>query len=127
MAAIGGSPETITISGREFPVTQDADPGRDLGGYSNEIEMNGNGTARTIKTRMASGINGVVVEIDDDRDDQSFLQNKRDEKAPFDYSITYASGATWQGRGTITGDLTFSAQAATATFSIMGGGKLTKQ
>jgi len=49
MAATGGSIESITMDGREFAVAADAESQRKLGGFENEVQANGNGTARIIK------------------------------------------------------------------------------
>ena len=127
MPAIGGSLESVTMDGREFPVAADAEAQRKIGGWENEILSNGDGTARLIKTRKPWGLDGLVVEIDDDRGDQEFLQDLADQNDFFAVGLTYASGAVWQGSGQIVDELQMSSQSSTATVSMMGGGKLTKQ
>ena len=49
MSIVGASVEGISIGGRNFPVAADADVTIDLGGDSNTVEMNGDGTGRLIK------------------------------------------------------------------------------
>ena len=71
--AIGGSIEEITLSGRSFAVAADAEAQRKLGGFENEVLANGNGTARLIKTRVPLSIDGLTLEVDDDRGDQEYL------------------------------------------------------
>lgn len=127
MAAIGGSVESVTIDGREFPVTFDADINRKLGGSENEVQPNGNGTGRIIKSRVAPSLSGVVVECDDSRGDNEFLQNISDNNKFVAIAITYASGITYQGSATITGELQYSNQGATCAFDMMGEGKFTPQ
>ena len=70
MAAVGGSIESVNLSGREFAVAADAEAQRKLGGFENEVQANGDGTARLIKTRVPLSLDGLTIEIDDDRGDQ---------------------------------------------------------
>jgi hypothetical protein len=127
MAGIGGSIESVAIKGRLFAVAADADTTRKLGGFENEIQANGNGSGREIKTRMTWMLGGLQVEIDEDRGDHSFLQGIADTPGFVACSITYASGAVYQGSGTIVDALEFSSQSATATLSLGGTGQLTLQ
>lgn len=127
MAATGGSVESVTIDGREFPVTADADVSRKLGGFENELSPNGNGTSRVLQTRVSPAFTGLVVECDDVRDDQEFLQAVADSATLVPVFVTYLSGQVYQGEGTIVGEITFSNQSATASFDIGGSGKFTKQ
>ncbi len=127
MSATGGSAEAISIGGREFPITADADINRKLGGFENEAQPNGNGTARIIKTRIVPSLTGIVVECDDDRGDHEYLQGIADGKDFVATAITYASGITYQGNATITGELQQANQGATCAFDMMGEGKFTKQ
>lgn len=127
MPAVGGSIESISIRGRLFPVAADADANRKLGGFENELQPNGDGSARLIKTRVAWVIDGLTVEIDEDRADHEFLQEIADDPDYVPITITFASGSTWQGRGTVSGELQVSSQNATASLSLSGPGKLTQQ
>jgi hypothetical protein len=127
MAAVGGSIESVSIRGRTFPVAADADANRKLGGFETEVQANGDGTARKILTRVPWQIDGLQLEIDDDRGDQEFLQAVANEKDFVAVAITFASGITYQGRGTITAELQFSSQNATAGVTLMGPGEMTKQ
>ncbi len=127
MAAVGGSIEEITLSGRPFAVTADAEAQRKLGGFENEVQANGNGTARIIKTRVPLSIDGLTVEVDDGRGDQEFLQDLADRNNFFVVAITYASGSTYQGTAQMVGENPASSQSATAVVSLMGPGRLTKQ
>lgn len=127
MPATGGSIESVTLDGRNFPVAADAEAQRKLGGFENEVQANGNGTARLIKTRVPLSIDGLTIEVDDDRADHEFLQALSNRNDFFPIAITYASGATYQGRAQITGELQSSSQNATAAVSLMGPGILTKQ
>lgn len=127
MPAVGGSIERVSIRGRIFPVAADADANRKLGGFENEVQPNGDGTARLIKTRMAWLLDGLTVEIDDVRGDQEFLQEIADGNDFVPMTATLASGETYQGTGTVTGEIQMSTQNATAQIALGGPGKLTKQ
>jgi len=127
MSAVGGSIESLTLDGREFPVAADAEAQRKLGGFENEVQANGDGTARLIKTRVPLSLDGMTLETDDDRGDQEFLQELSDRNDFFAIAITYASGAVYQGTAQIVGETQTSSQNATTAVSLMGPGILTKQ
>lgn len=127
MAAVGGSIESVTLGGRIFAVPADAEAQRKLGGFENEVQANGDGTARLIKTRYPLSIVGLTVEIDDDRGDQEFLQELSNRNDFFPVVISYASGSDYQGRAQIVGEVQASSQNATASVSLNGPGIITKQ
>lgn len=127
MAAVGGSIESITLDGRNFAVAADAEAQRKLGGFENEVQANGDGTARLIKTRVPLSLDGLTLEIDDDRADQEFLQELTNRNDFFPVVISYASGNDYQGTAQIVGETQTSSQNATAPVSLMGPGVLTKQ
>ena len=127
MGAVGGSIESIAMDGREFAVPADTEVNRKLGGWENEVQANGDGTARVIKTRVPLSIDGLALSVDDSRGDHEFLQELADQSDYFPIAITYASGETYQGTAQIVGEMQTSNQSQTATVSLMGPGKLTKQ
>jgi len=127
MPAIGGSIESIAFEGREFPVAFDAEAQRKLGGFENEVMSNGNATARLIKTRVPLLLEGVAIEIDDDRGDQEYVQDLANSNGFFTIVITFASGASYQGTAQFINDLQASSQSATMPVSLSGPGILTKQ
>ena len=127
MAAIGGSVEAITLAGRIFSVAADAESQRKLGGFENEVQPNGDGSARIIKTRTAWSLDGLTLEVDDDRGDQEFLQDLANQQAFFVVAITFVSGEVYSSTGMIVGEMQYSSQSATAAVSLMGPGKLEKQ
>jgi len=127
MTAIGGSIESVTLNGRTFSVAADADSNRKIGGYENESQANGDGSSRLIKTRVPPGLDGLVLSVDDDNGDQEFIQELADMKGFFPSTVTYASGSIWQGDLQIVGEHQYSSQNATASLSLGGTGKLSKQ
>jgi hypothetical protein len=127
MGATGGSIEQISIRGRLFAVASDADAQVKLGGSQNEVQPNGDSSARTIKTRVPWSITGLQIEIQDARGDQEFLQEIQDGLDDVSITITYASGVTRQGQGTIVDEVQYSTQSATASVAFSGPGSLTQQ
>lgn len=127
MTAVGGSVESISLHGRTFPVAADAATQRKLGGFANEVLANGDGTARLKKTRETWSITDIQIVIDDNRDDQGFLQSLADTTDYFDIDITYASGFTWMGTGQITDQPACDSMAATASVNLAGPNKLQRQ
>tara|TARA_R110002153_G_C13332612_1_gene498610 strand:- start:29037 stop:29420 length:384 start_codon:yes stop_codon:yes gene_type:complete len=127
MAAIGGSIESITLDGREFAVAADAEAQRKLGGWENEVQANGNPTARLIKTRVPLSLDGVTINVDDSRGDHEYAQELANRKDFFTIAITYASGLTYQATAQLVGEMSASSQSATMPISLMGPGVLTKQ
>lgn len=125
--AVGGSIESISLNGREFPVAADAEAQRKLGGFENEVMTNGDGTARIIKTRVPFTLDGLTVSVDDVRGDHEFLQDVADLNDFVPMAITYASGLTYQGQAQITGDFQASSQSTTVALSLTGPGRLTQQ
>lgn len=124
---VGGSIESITLDGRTFAVAADAEAQRKLGGFENEVQANGDGTARLIKTRVPLVLDGLTLDVDDANGDHEFLQALADGNSFFAIAITYASGEVYQGTAQITGEMQVSSQNATAAVNLMGPGELTKQ
>lgn len=128
MPAVGGSIESVNLDGRDFAVAADAEGQRKLGGFENEVQANGDGeTARLIKTRVPLMVEGLTLEVDNDRGDQEFLQELADAFDFFAGAVTYADGTVWQGNVAITGELKYNSANATASVSLSGPGKLVKQ
>jgi hypothetical protein len=127
MTAIGGSIEEISFAGRVFAVPADNEAQLKPGGFENEVQANGNGTARLIKTRVPNSVSGLTVEIDHTNGDLQFLQLRANSKIFEVLSITLADGSVYQGLSQIVGELQVSSQSATASVSFAGPGELTKQ
>ena len=127
MSAIGGSVQEVTIAGRSFAVAADAEGQIKIGGFENDVQADGGGTARMIKTRVPWNIDGLTLSIDDDNGDREFLQSTADGNSFVPIAITLAGGAVYQGSGQITAEFPTSTTNATAAVSLMGPGGLTKQ
>ena len=127
MAAVGGSLIDISIAGRLFPVAADVDASINTGGMETELEPNGDGSARQIMKRVAWGVEGIDVEIDDDRADLEFLQDISDAPDFVPISLTGVSGITWSGSGKVIGEIKKSTQKSSASIKLGGPGKLEQQ
>lgn len=127
MTAIAGSIEAVSIDGREFTVLTDAESNRKLGGFENERLMLGNGGAILKKTRVGWMLDGLTLECDDSRDDQEFLQEIADGSDYVACSVTYVSGITYSGKGTIEGEMSYSNSNSAVALGLGGTGKLKKQ
>lgn len=127
MSAVGGSLKNVAIKGRIFPVASDADVTIKLGGYTNEIKMNGDGTSRIVKTRTSWEVSGIQIELSHDRGDHEFLQDIANLSEYVDCSITHADDTTQSGRGLPTGDFSRSSMNAVATLTLGGTGDLVRQ
>lgn len=127
MASVAGSIRQLAVDGRIFSVAADNDQSRDLGGYTNEVAPNGDGTARVIQTATQWMIDGITVACDPIKSDQEFLQEFQDGGTMKDCQVTYADGSVYSGLGIITGGVKYSNNTAFATFNLHGQGKLEKQ
>lgn len=127
MAAVGGSIAAVSIDGRNFPVTADADVSLKLGGKKISPAANGNGTARYLGEVECWSLSGVDVSIDQDQDDIGFLQRNADAMVAVNCTISLIDGTVYQGKGLVADDHAFSTAKATASLTLMGEGKLTQQ
>lgn len=128
----GGSLASLSIRGRNFSVAADADVSRKIGGFQNELQMNGDGTARVVKTRQGWALSGLNIDVNDARGDHEFLQDivdgvGADVDGFYPCALEYASGAVWSGKGTIIDELAYGSQNTTAGVSLAGPNQLTRQ
>jgi len=126
-APIGGSIENVSIDNQLFAVAADADATMSLGGYSNEIQPNGDKTSRIIKTVMPWSVTGLTLSVDDNAANHEFLQQIADGNVYVPITIRLASQVTYQGTGTIVDNLERSTTSATVTVSMSGQGTLSQQ
>lgn len=127
MPAVGGSIQSFAIRGRLFAVASDAEANKKLGGFENEVQANGDGTARKVMTRVPWSIDGLQLEIQNQRADQEFLQEIADSLEYVSMEMTLADGTVYEGTGTITDEIQVSSQNATASITVGGPGKLEQQ
>ena len=105
-AVKGGDIRQLTIKGREFDVAGgDANVNVDLGGFSNEGSLNGNGTLSIIQRRKLAGFSDCPVKIDDSRQDMEFLQEIADAGEAVPVNMTLVSNKTYSGSLAVVGEL----------------------
>jgi hypothetical protein len=119
--AINGAIRSMTISGRGFKVAHDGSGNKQLGGRNNEVQMNSDGSFRTIQTVMPGAINDVNVEIDDSRNDLEFLQTLATDGLPVPVVMTYASNISYTGDLVLTGEIQKDENTGLAALSFQGG------
>lgn len=105
-----GSVEEITFAGRTFNVPADADFNIKIGGFENEVLPNGNGTLRLKKVRVASALSGGSLEIDPERGDLVWLQERANSKIFEVTTIKLVGGTVYQGEMQITGEFQLATQ-----------------
>jgi hypothetical protein len=128
MSAVGGSVKECSIRGRIFAPAGDAEVKMNLGGYQNDIHANGDGSSRQEKTMTAASLEGLVISIDHDKSDLSFLQEISDGSDFVPFSITYVDDTTFQGKCQIMGDLpAVGTKTSTAELKLGFDGKITPQ
>src|SRR5512140_2853436 len=97
-AVRAGDIRQFTWFGKEFDIKgEDANISLDLGGYTTESSISGNGIFLSTKRRKKAVLSDVVISLDDTRKDLEFLQEKIDTAAVGPLTITLASGVTYQG------------------------------
>jgi len=106
MGVRAGDIRQLTWFGKEFDVKgEDANCGLDLGGFTGEMAINGNGTTHDTQRRKKASLSDVPVSIDDDRGDLEFLQGKVNTNSYGPLNVTLASGVTYSGSMKLVGDL----------------------
>lgn len=120
MSSIGGSTTEITLNGRPFSVDADADLGKKLQGFENEMKANGNGSLRQIKKRVPQMVDGVNVSIDNALGDYQFLRDLNDGFALIDITIAEPDGTFWAGQVQITGEFKEQSQDKTIELTFHG-------
>lgn len=126
MPAIGGSVREISVKNRIFAVTADADVNVKTGGKENDVQANGDGTARAVQTQVPWGLDGASLVIDPDTEGLEYLQDIVDAGEFVPIAITFVSGVVYSGSGLPTGEIAMATQTSTAPVSFMGQGRLTK-
>lgn len=124
--ATGGSVEKLSIDGRPFSVPADSDFSLKIGGFENEVQANGDASARDVMTRVPWMLSGGAVSIDPDRDDQEFLQNLADTPGFHTVTIKLINGTTYTGEGKIVEAMENKTMNTVMDISFAGRGKLTK-
>jgi hypothetical protein len=116
----GGPIESITIKGRRFAVDAESDMDLNLGGYTNELKPNGDGSFRSVKSRRLAMAKGGALSVDNDRGDNEFLQSVADEINPVDVDITLVDGTVYSGNMAIVGEFVYKTKDAICEVELSG-------
>ena len=127
MPGIGGSIQEISIDGRTYAVAADSDATLALGGDTNEVQANGDGSARLLKTVTPWGVTGLNVVNNHDERSHEALQAVADRNEFVACTITLASGTVYMGDGQVADTIEGSSASATIGVGLMGQGKLEQQ
>lgn len=127
MSTPGGPITDFSIKGRLFTAAADSDVTRKEGGRENEIELNGDGTARVVQSLAAWMIDGLAGAYEDDRGDISFLQDLADTGEQVNMTFTWPGSITFGAKGILTGEIVANTKNKTVALVFSGGGKLKQQ
>ena len=125
--AVGGYSTFISLDGRSFTLAEDVDLERSLGGDTNDVLMNGDGTARLKKNKARWEVGGLKVVCNDYNDDQQYIEELAARNSFFNIQFDLPSGLIYAGVGQLIGDKKYSSQNAVITLTVAGPGVLTKQ
>ncbi|WP_432631798.1 hypothetical protein [Brachyspira sp.] len=104
MAAVGGPIRDVTIEGRTFQVDGENEVEMFLGGWTNEVVANGDGSARLIKSPKAGQANKLPLVIDDSRGDEAFIQEIMNRHEFIKISFTDINEHVYAGEMQLVGD-----------------------
>ena len=76
----------------------DANVNIDVGGFTNEAGLDGNGNFAVTQRRKVAGFSDCPVRIDDAAQDLEFLQGLANAGEPVPVTITIASGVVYSGK-----------------------------
>jgi len=121
MGVRAGDIRQLMIKGREFDVKgEDANVNIDLGGFSNEAGINGNGTMHITQRRKVAGFSDCPVSIDDSRQDLEYLQGVASLGELVPVTITLVSGITYSGTLIPIGDVAKATGDGTLSLEMRG-------
>lgn len=124
--ANGGPIKQVNIDGRNFTVDSEAEVTFALGGYTNEIKQNGDGSMRLVKSLKPARANAISIVIDDERGDEEFIQKVIDKYELVNISITDVNEKVWSGKGQIVEDPETSKKQGTKEISVQGNFEMQK-
>ena len=127
MSALGGSVVEVSLDSRLFAPGADDDAKIAIGGKTNDVSPNGNGTAVLVQTITPASVENINLAIDHDKGDLEALQALADRPSFWPFAVTLADGTTWQGRAQITDLPALSTKSARADVKFKFEGKLTRQ
>jgi len=127
MPGIGGSIQEVSIDGRLYSVAADSDAAMSLGGDTNEVQANGDGTARLLKTKTVWSVTGLSLMNNHEERTHEALQANANRNVFVPCTVALASGTIYRGTGQVADTIEGSSASATISVSLMGQGQLEQQ
>lgn len=127
LQSVGGDIVEVIIDKRIFSNNSGATAKMTLPGTENKLEMNGNGSSRLIKKRIAGGIKGLNLGCSLSRGDLEFLTKRRNLASDYNSSITFEDGSVYSGKAVITGNLEHNNDNSTAEVDLEFTGPMKNQ
>jgi len=112
------------IGMREFTMKADDNPTIDMGGYSAELSMNGDGTANKIRTRKVWEISGINIALTDFTEDVDFIQSVVNSLSFAEILYEHDDGITYRGLGMPTGEIKATINDKYLPLTLSGPGEL---
>lgn len=116
MTATGALGKEFSWKGRTFPCAGEDAPKRNLDDTITTREANGNSTTRLLYTPKVMSINGIVVEIDNSREDYKFLLDEK-KKGDGEFVLEFMDNVIVNGVGCIDGEIDENRAKGTASFN----------
>lgn len=113
------------LGSKTFAVKGGEDVTHDLGGYTSELLINGNGTGHKKLTTKPWMIEGLQLDTTNEGSIE-FLQSIADNAETDTFVWSGISGDVYKGKGTLTGDLKASKTEGYTTVTLSGVGRLEK-
>ena len=120
--SLGLSVMHTSVGTREFSVQSDQDINLQIGGYINEIQINGNGTGHDKMKRVPWMLEGLSVEVNQDKKDQEFLQDLSNSPVPGTWTWEHINGSIYTMLGKPQGDMKFNSNSGYFPLVIAGTG-----
>lgn len=115
-----GPIESIVLNGRRFSVDESCSPNITYPGFSNTVNVNGDGTNRLTKTRIAGKISGLSIPIDMDRGDIEFLNTVQAKMNFVAVSMTLCDKNVLSGSMQLADEISFAAGTGMVDITLNG-------
>jgi len=111
------------VGARELAIKAGEGGDVDLGGYSKERTMNGNGSSRPKMSRKGWKVSGISADTSNP-EDHKYLQDVQNSPLDAEFVLAWVDGVVYRGTGSIDGDLSANRGEGYASITLTGGGVL---
>jgi hypothetical protein len=127
MGFVAGSVRECSIDSRIYQSPADTQAKIMTGSDQNEVIKLGSGGSMLSKTPTPSGVEGLVVAIDNDNDDLAHLTGIQNGSKFVPFTITLMDNNTYSGSVQITDPIAYDTQKGTVELKLGGDGPIEKQ